>query len=270
FDSERSWRQQLEEEISALLKVVEEAAPTRLELQQRSHDLWAELQQLQISHQQDVHRLYALDLDQPDSVQTGLDQILDHIRAQWEKVCEENRVQTDTETKVRPHDQEVEELKCEVQESSCKVQSLQAQTESQRALKRGLEASLTDARHWQEVELQNLGSVVSRLESELNQVRSEAETQRRDLETLLSNKHRLEQEVLLYHGLLEPEERRYQGLDQGLDRGLDRGLDQGLDQDSGTRWTQKTPELQLHSEPGGSGAPGSHSSGPKPQKNKQT
>uniref|UniRef100_A0A3B3ZIB5 IF rod domain-containing protein n=1 Tax=Periophthalmus magnuspinnatus TaxID=409849 RepID=A0A3B3ZIB5_9GOBI len=240
FDSERPWRQELEEEISALLKVSEEASQTREDLQRRSDDLWAELQQLQLSHQQDVRRLYTHELDQPDCTQTGLDQVLDHIRAHWERVCEESRVQSDAETKVRlplvfsvalsPDQEQVEELKTEVQEAASKLQSLQAQTESLRALKRGLEASLGDARHWQEVELQNLGSVVSGLDSELNQVRAEAESQRRDLDTLLSNKQRLEQEVLLYHSLLKGEETRYQGLDQGLDQELDQGPDQGLDQ----------------------------------------
>ncbi|XP_055084749.1 phakinin [Periophthalmus magnuspinnatus] len=263
FDSERPWRQELEEEISALLKVSEEASQTREDLQRRSDDLWAELQQLQLSHQQDVRRLYTHELDQPDCTQTGLDQVLDHIRAHWERVCEESRVQSDAETKVfsvalSPDQEQVEELKTEVQEAASKLQSLQAQTESLRALKRGLEASLGDARHWQEVELQNLGSVVSGLDSELNQVRAEAESQRRDLDTLLSNKQRLEQEVLLYHSLLKGEETRYQGLDQGLD--------QELDQDSGTRGTQEIPEEQcrVHTEPGAPAPPAD----PKPHINK--
>ncbi|KAK7877634.1 hypothetical protein WMY93_031646 [Mugilogobius chulae] len=75
LDGERPWRQQLEDDISSLHKVMDEASETRLELQRRTDDLWAELQQLQIGHQQDVHRLYAQDQDQPDSVQTELDQI---------------------------------------------------------------------------------------------------------------------------------------------------------------------------------------------------
>lgn len=78
------------------------------------------------------------------------------------------------------------------------------------AQKRGLENSLGDARHWHDMELQNLGSVVGKLEAELGDVRGEIEQQRRDYETLLSNKQRLEQEIGMYHGILDGEERRFQ------------------------------------------------------------
>lgn len=75
--------------------------------------------------------------------------------------------------------------------------------------KRGLENSLGDARHWHDMELQNLGSVVAKLEAELGDVRGEIEQQRRDYETLLSNKQRLEQEIGMYHGILDGEEKRF-------------------------------------------------------------
>lgn len=76
--------------------------------------------------------------------------------------------------------------------------------------KRGLENSLSDIRHWHDMELQNLGSVVAKLEAELGDVRAEIEQQRRDYNTLLSNKQRLEQEIGLYHGILDGEESRFQ------------------------------------------------------------
>lgn len=76
--------------------------------------------------------------------------------------------------------------------------------------KRGLENSLGDARHWHDMEVQNLGSLVSKLEAELTDVRAEIEQQRRDYDTLLGNKQRLEQEISLYHGILDGEERRFQ------------------------------------------------------------
>ena len=76
--------------------------------------------------------------------------------------------------------------------------------------KRGLENSLSDARHWHDIELQNLGSVVGKLEAELSEVRGDIDQQRRDYDTLMSNKTRLEQEIGAYHGILDWEERRYQ------------------------------------------------------------
>ena len=45
-----------------------------------------------------------------------------------------------------------------------------------------------DAKHWHDIELQNLGAVVSRLEAELREMRAEAEQQLQAREHLLSHK----------------------------------------------------------------------------------
>ncbi|KAJ8268462.1 hypothetical protein COCON_G00136340 [Conger conger] len=107
-------------------------------------------------------------------------------------------------------EEEIQTLKADCNDSGCKIQSLQAETESLRALKRGLENSLSDAKHWHDIELQNLGSVIGKLEAELGDVRGDIEQQRRDYETLLGNKMRLELEIGTYHGILDGEESRYQ------------------------------------------------------------
>ena len=140
-------------------------------------------------------------------------------------------------SRLSPEEEQVEALKAECNDTGCKIQSLQAETESIRALvrrtqintliinlinelmnnrsiivslqKRGLENSLSDARHWHDMELQNLGSVVAKLEAELADVNGEIEQQRRDYDTLLSNKQRLEQEIGMYHGVLDGEESRF-------------------------------------------------------------
>lgn len=75
--------------------------------------------------------------------------------------------------------------------------------------KRGLENSLNDAKHWHHIELQNLGSVIGKLEAELADVRVDIEHQQRDYEALLNNKKRLEMEIGTYHGILDGEENRF-------------------------------------------------------------
>lgn len=75
--------------------------------------------------------------------------------------------------------------------------------------KRGLENSLNDTKHWHDIELQNLGSVIGKLEAELADVRGDIEQQQRDYETLLNNKKRLEMEIGMYHGILDGEENRF-------------------------------------------------------------
>lgn len=74
--------------------------------------------------------------------------------------------------------------------------------------KRGLENSLFDTKHWHDIELQNLGSVITKLEAEVGEIRAETEQQQRDRETLLSLKTQLEKDIAAYHCLLDKEEHR--------------------------------------------------------------
>ncbi|XP_037131394.1 phakinin [Syngnathus acus] len=223
FESERPFRKAAEDEMSSLYKVLEDAGLTRAELEEQMDAMRVELQQLARQHEQDVRLLYSQmsgqELDQTDApIETSLDQILAYIRNHWEKVTEKNRGETDSYqeckdakcvSRLSPDEEELEALKVQCSDAGCKLQSLQAETESIRALKRGLENSVGDAQHWHDMELQNLGSVVSKLESELTDVQAETEQQRRDYDGLLATKQRLEQEIRLYHGILDGEERRF-------------------------------------------------------------
>ncbi|XP_029381272.1 phakinin [Echeneis naucrates] len=224
YENEQPFRKAVEEEISSLYKVIDDATLTKAELEEQMENMRSELRNLENNHEQDVRVLYSQmagrEVDEPDApIETSLDQILDFIRSHWEKVTEQNRAETDSYqldckeaqcvSRMSPEEEQVEALKSECSEAGCKIQSLQAETESIRALKRGLDNSLSDARHWHDVELQNLGSVVAKLEAELSDVRGEIEQQRRDYDTLLSNKQRLEQEIGIYHGILDGEESRF-------------------------------------------------------------
>ncbi|KAM9349483.1 phakinin [Symphorus nematophorus] len=228
YENEQPFRKAVEEEISSLYKVIDDANLTKAELEEQMENMRSELRNLEHNHEQDVRVLYnqmaGREVDEPDApIETSLDQILAYIRSHWEKVTERNRAETDSyleckeaqcvSSRLSPEEEQVEALKAECNETGCKIQSLQAETESIRALKRGLENSLGDARHWHDMELQNLGSVVAKLEAELADVRGEIEQQRRDYDTLLSNKQRLEQEIGMYHGILDGEESRFQPTD---------------------------------------------------------
>ena len=78
--------------------------------------------------------------------------------------------------------------------------------------KRGLENSLYDAKHWHDIELQNLGSVISKLEAEMGEIKVETEQQQRDRENLLTSKQQLEKDIAAYHCLLDGEQSRYLSL----------------------------------------------------------
>ncbi|XP_065132644.1 phakinin [Paramisgurnus dabryanus] len=221
YENEQPFRKAVEDEINSLYKIIDDANLTRTDLENQIESMNNELMNLEQIHTDDVRMLYKQmgGRDDPDApTETSLDQILDFIRSHWEKVIEKNRVETDAyfeckaegvKIKLSQEEAELEGLKTECNDAGCKIQSLQAETESIRTLKRGLENALNDAKHWHGIELQNLGSVIRKLEAELGDVRGDIEQQKRDYETLLNNKMKLEMEIGSYHGILDGEESRF-------------------------------------------------------------
>nr|XP_055057809.1 phakinin isoform X1 [Misgurnus anguillicaudatus] len=222
YENEQPFRKAVEDEINSLYKVIDDANLSRADLENQIESMKSELMNLEQIHTDDVRELYKQmgGRDDPEApTETSLDQILDFIRSHWEKVIEKNRAETDAyleckpaegvKTKLSQEEAELEALKTQCNDAGCKIQSLQAETESIRTLKRGLENALNDAKHWHDIELQNLGSVIRKLEAELGDVRGDIEQQKRDYETLLSNKMKLEMEIGSYHGILDGEESRF-------------------------------------------------------------
>ncbi|KAF6098668.1 beaded filament structural protein 2 [Phyllostomus discolor] len=222
YENEQPFRKAAEEEINALYKVIDEANWTKRDLESQIESLKEELGFLSRSYEEDVKALYkqlaVSELEQVGvPMGTGLDDILETIRIHWERDVEKNRMEAGTSLQAKQQAevarlaQTQEEklaaaLRAEVHDASCQVQSLQAETESLRALKRGLENTLHDAKHWHDLELQNLGTVVSRLEAELREVREEAEQQQRAREHLLAHRCQLQRDLASYHALLDREE----------------------------------------------------------------
>nr|XP_009686255.1 PREDICTED: phakinin [Struthio camelus australis] len=225
YENEQPFRKAVEDEINSLYKVIDDANLTKMELESQIESMKEELALLSKNHEEDVKVLYKQlagsqleELDVP--LGTGLDDILEKIRIHWERDIEKNRAEAGALLRTKPQveptaaertqeEELVEGLRTEFHETACKIQSLQAETESLRTLKRGLENSLYDAKHWHDIELQNLGSVISKLEAEMGEIKVETEQQQRDRENLLTNKQQLEKDIAAYHCLLDGEQSRY-------------------------------------------------------------
>nr|XP_005006596.1 phakinin isoform X1 [Cavia porcellus] len=222
YENEQPFRKAMEDEINSLYKVIDEANLNKTDLEGQIESLKQELGFLSRSYEEDVKVLYrqlgGSELEQMDfPISTGLDDILEMIRIHWERDVEKNRAETGAllqakqDSEVARVSQTQEEklaaaLRIELHNTSCQVQSLQAETESLQALKRGLENTLQDAKHWHDMELQNLGAVVGRLEAELSEVRAEAEEQQRERSHLLARRAQLQKDVESYLVLLDQAE----------------------------------------------------------------
>ncbi|KAK1172432.1 phakinin-like isoform X1 [Acipenser oxyrinchus oxyrinchus] len=225
YENEQPFRRAVEDEINSLYKVIDDAHLTKMDLESQIENMREELDVLTKGHEEDVkvlfNQLAGSQLDEPDApIETSLDHVLEYIRVHWEKAIKRDQTETDAyleykqqsesvNAKMSQKEEEVGLLRTECNDIGCKIQSLQAETESMRALKRGMENSLYDAKHWHDIELQNLGSVISKLEAELGEIRGEVDQQKKDYETLLNNRMKLELEIGSYHGILDGEESRY-------------------------------------------------------------
>ncbi|XP_028926943.1 phakinin [Ornithorhynchus anatinus] len=221
YENEQPFRKAAEDEINSLYKVIDDANLTKTDLESQIESMKEELAFLSRNHEEEVKVLYkqlaGSELEEAGApIGTGLVDILEAIRVHWEKDIEKEREearallhakhQTEAAQAVRSKEEElVDSLRAEFRDTTCKIQSLQAETESLRTLKRGLENSLYDAKHWHDIELQNLGSVITKLETELGEIRVEIEQQQRDRENLLSSKIQLEKDIVSYHCLLDVE-----------------------------------------------------------------
>ncbi|CAK6435650.1 unnamed protein product [Pipistrellus nathusii] len=220
YGNEQSFRKAVEEEINSLYKVIDEANLTTMDLESQIESLKEERGFLSRSYEEDVkalcQQLAVSELEQVDVPQgTGLDAILETIRIHWERDVEKSWMEAGAllQAKQAARGQSAEERlaaarRAELQGATCQTQSLQAETESLRALKRGLENTLQDAKHWHDLELQNLGAVVRRLEAELQEMREEAERQQQTREHLLAHRCQLQRDVASCHDLLDREESR--------------------------------------------------------------
>uniref|UniRef100_A0A1A7WKG1 Keratin 222 n=1 Tax=Iconisemion striatum TaxID=60296 RepID=A0A1A7WKG1_9TELE len=103
------------------------------------------------------------------------------------------------------------EARAELSEARKQWRSLQVEMETLHALEKGLETSLQHTQQLYSSQLHDLSQVISRLERELEQVRSGLATQRQRHSHLLNTKMRLEREIATYRRLLEREEGRYMG-----------------------------------------------------------
>ncbi|MEQ2262612.1 hypothetical protein XENORESO_017204 [Xenotaenia resolanae] len=105
----------------------------------------------------------------------------------------------------------LKEARAELAEARKQWCSLQMEIETLHALEKGLECSLQHTQELYTSQLHDLSQVITGLESELEQVRSDLATQRQRHSQLLNTKMRLEREIATYRRLLEREEGRYMG-----------------------------------------------------------
>ncbi|XP_073537185.1 keratin, type I cytoskeletal 47 kDa-like [Phyllobates terribilis] len=220
FETELAIRVGVDGDITGLRKALDELTINRSDLELEIESLKEELIFLKRNHEEELSVLKGqiggkvnVELDSAPPV--DLSKILAEVRQQYEDVVEKNRREVETwyQTQSENLRKEVavckhsfESSKTEIIDSKRRVQSLELELQSLLNMKQALEGTLAETEGRYGAELAQIQSLISQIELDLQQVRSDYENHSVEYRRLLDIKTRLEQEIATYRRLLEGED----------------------------------------------------------------
>ncbi|XP_033911535.2 keratin, type I cytoskeletal 19-like [Acipenser ruthenus] len=221
YEAELAMRQSVEADIAGLRRVLDELTLARSSLETEIEGLKEELIYLKKNHEEDRRALRSqmggnVNVEVDSTPGVDLTQVLAEIRSQYEGIANKNRQEMEAWYKdkfdalnqqVSSSTEALQSSKTEVSELKRTIQSLQIELQSHLSLKEALEGTLSETEQRYAAQLQQLQSIIFRLENDLSQGREDMRRQSDDYKALLDIKTRLEMEIAEYRRLLDGEER---------------------------------------------------------------
>nr|XP_060639124.1 keratin, type I cytoskeletal 17-like [Anolis sagrei ordinatus] len=217
LESEVAMRLSLEGDINGLRKVLDDVNASRASLQVQVDNLQEELAFLKRNHEEEVASLQGrlggtvnVEVDSMPGV--DLQKVLAEIRDQYEEVMEKNRQEAEAlhkaqcdaiNQRVADSSEALQAAQLKITELKRLAQALEIELQSLRSTKIALEGTLVETESRYGMELSRLRELISAKESELFELRSEAQRQAEDYKRLMDIKNKLEQEIATYRRLLE-------------------------------------------------------------------
>jgi len=216
LETEAVARQNVDRDVADLRKVIDDTQLSKMQLESQIEAVKEELAYLKKDHRDDVMslRLKVKDSDvtvEVDSPESNLAGSLNKIRAQYEKVADKNREDTETwyskrfeniKIEVAKNTESIQSSKNELTELRRQKQSMELDVQAICQMIVSLEENLQDTEGRYGHELGRLNRILQQLESELGQVRAQVERQADDYEALFNVKMKLEAEIESYRKLL--------------------------------------------------------------------
>ncbi|XP_061444894.1 keratin, type I cytoskeletal 19-like [Rhineura floridana] len=225
FETEQALRMSVEADINGLRRVLDELTLGRTDLELQIESLKEELAYLKKNHEEEMSALsgqlggqVSVEVDSAPGV--DLTKILADMRDQYELLADKNRRDAEAwfTSKTEELNQEVavntEQLhtsKTEITDLRRTLQGLEIELQSQLSMKAALEATLADTEARYGAQLCQIQGLISNIEAQLFEVRSDMERQNSDYKILMDIKTRLEQEIETYRQLLEGQDLHFSG-----------------------------------------------------------
>ncbi|XP_008303134.1 keratin, type I cytoskeletal 18 isoform X2 [Stegastes partitus] len=216
LDDETKARKELERDLDDLKKVIKDTKLNREQTQKEIDLVKEEVTRLEREHKDEVDALREKIKDSEvkveiDSQNSNLAEVLNDIRAQYDKLAQKNLKETDDWYKTKFDTIKVEEAqnvealqsgKTELKDLLKQKQTLEIQIQSALSTIRNLEETLRSTKAEYGHRLAPLNQVILDLESELKEVRSQVEQQVETNKNLLCVKMKLEAEINNYQQLI--------------------------------------------------------------------
>lgn len=220
FETERGMRITVEADLQGLSKVFDDLTLQKADLEVQIEELSKDLALLKKEHQEEVDVLRRqlgnnvnVEVDAAPGLNLG--EIMNEMRQKYEILAQKNlqeakeqfeRQSEALQQQVTVNTEELKGTEIQVTELRRTYQNLEIELQSHISMKESLERTLEETKARYASQLAAIQGMLSSLEAQLMQIRSDTERQNQEHNILLDIKTRLEQEIATYRRLLEGED----------------------------------------------------------------
>ncbi|XP_044157214.1 keratin, type I cytoskeletal 17-like, partial [Bufo gargarizans] len=220
YETELNLRLNVEGDINGLRRVLDELTLSRSDLELHIEGLKEELAYLKKNHEEEMNSLRGqvgghVNVEMDAAPGIDLSRILSDMRDQYEGLAAENRKQVEAwyfkqteelNKEVASHSEQIQSSKTEMTDLKRTVQSLEIELQTQLSMKAAMEGTLAETEGRYCMQLSQIQDMISSVEAQLAELRSDMERQSYEYKMLMDVKTRLEQEIETYRRLLEGED----------------------------------------------------------------
>ncbi|XP_052613030.1 keratin, type I cytoskeletal 13 [Peromyscus californicus insignis] len=225
YENELALRQSVEADINGLRRVLDELTLSKTDLEMQIESLNEELAYLKKNHEEEMKEFSnqvvgQVNVEMDATPGIDLTRVLAEMREQYEALAEKNRrdaeewfqrQSAELSKEVSSSAAMIQTSKTEITELRRTLQGLEIELQSQLSMKAGLESTLAETECRYALQLQQIQGLISSIETQLSDLRSEMECQNQEYKMLLDIKTRLEQEIATYRSLLEGQDAKMTG-----------------------------------------------------------